>query len=102
MSYGVGCRCGSDLVLLRLWLQPAAVAPIQPLAQELPNSVGVVLKSKKKKKKKKGNGERKSSQRSELQAVVIYFMEGEVAYAKSIWTHRQSQMAWPTGQGPGR
>ena len=34
-----------------LWCRPAAVAPIQPLAWELPYAVGVALKRKKKKKK---------------------------------------------------
>ena len=50
MSYGVGHRCGSDLAWL--WLWPAAVAPIGPLAWEPPYAVGAALKSKKKKKKK--------------------------------------------------
>ena len=36
MSFSVGCRHGSDLVLLWLWCRPAAAAPIQPLAWELP------------------------------------------------------------------
>ena len=35
MSYGVGYRRGSNLVLLWLWYRLAAVAPIQPLAWEL-------------------------------------------------------------------
>ena len=26
VSYGVGCRCGSDPTLLRLWYRPAAAA----------------------------------------------------------------------------
>ena len=36
MSCGVGRRHGSDLALLWLWCGPAARAPIQPLAWELP------------------------------------------------------------------
>ena len=36
VSSGVGRRQGSDLALLWLWHRPAAVAPIQPLAWELP------------------------------------------------------------------
>ena len=36
MSSGVGHRCGWDPVLLWLWCRPAAAAPIQPLAWELP------------------------------------------------------------------
>ena len=49
MSYGVCCRCGLDPKLLWLWCRPAAVAPIGPLAWELPYAVGSALKSKKKK-----------------------------------------------------
>ena len=44
---GVGRRCSLNLVLLRLWHRPAAVAPFWPLAWELTYA----LKSKKKKKK---------------------------------------------------
>ena len=36
MSYGVGRRYGSDLVLLWLWCRPAPVAPIQHLPWEPP------------------------------------------------------------------
>ena len=46
VSYCVGCRCGLDLPLLWLWHGPAAVAPIQPLAWELPYVTDVALKSK--------------------------------------------------------
>ena len=50
----VVCRCSLDpallLLLLWLWLWLAAVAPVQPLAWELPYAVGAALKSKKKKK----------------------------------------------------
>ena len=42
---GVGCRRGSDLVLLWLCYRLASVAPIRPLAWELPCAMGVVLKS---------------------------------------------------------
>ena len=50
MSGGVGCRCGSDLVVLWLWCRPAAAAPIQSLAWEPPYGAAVALKKKKKKK----------------------------------------------------
>ena len=43
MSCGVGLRGCSDLVLLWLWYRPAATAPIQPLAWELPYAVGAAL-----------------------------------------------------------
>ena len=36
MSGGIGCRHGSDPMLLWLWHRLAAVAPTQPLAWELP------------------------------------------------------------------
>ena len=51
MSCGVGCRCGSDLVLQWLWRKSSAAAPIQPLAWKLPHATGVALKQKEKKKK---------------------------------------------------
>ena len=41
-----------DLALLWLWCRLAAVAPIRPLAWELPCATGMALKEKKKKKKK--------------------------------------------------
>ena len=47
MNCGVGHRCGLD----PMWLWPAAVAPIRPLAWELPCASGAALKSKKQKKK---------------------------------------------------
>ena len=46
MSCGVGCRRSSDPALLWLWL--AAVAPIGPLAWELPYATSAALKSNKK------------------------------------------------------
>ena len=46
MSCGVGHRCGSDPELLWLWCRLAAVAPIQPLAWELPHGTGAALKKK--------------------------------------------------------
>ena len=49
-SCGMGCRCGLDLVLLCLWCIPAAIAPIGPLAWELPFAAGVALKRKKERK----------------------------------------------------
>ena len=44
VSCGVGCRCGSNTVLLWLWLRPAAIAPIRALAWEPPYAMGVALK----------------------------------------------------------
>ena len=44
MSCGVGHRHGLDLVWLWLSCRPAAVAPIRPLAWELPYATSVALK----------------------------------------------------------
>ena len=46
MSCGVGHRYSLDLVLLWLWCRPATVAPIQPLAWELPYALGGAPKKK--------------------------------------------------------
>ena len=51
MSYGVGCRHGSDRELLWLWHGPAAIALIRPLVWEPPYTVGTALKRQKDKKK---------------------------------------------------
>ena len=51
VSYGVGCRLSSDLVVLWLWHRPAATAPTLPLAWEPLYATGVALKSKIKTKK---------------------------------------------------
>ena len=53
MSCGVGCRRSFELVLLWLWHRLAAVAPIQPVAWELPYATDVALKNKKQTNKKK-------------------------------------------------
>ena len=46
MSYGVGRRCSSDLVLLWLWCRLEAAAPIQLLAWQLPYAMDADLKNK--------------------------------------------------------
>ena len=43
MSCGVGCRRGSDPMLLWLWYRPEATGPIQPLTWEPPYAAGVAL-----------------------------------------------------------
>ena len=53
MSYGVGCRRGSDPMLLWLWHRPAATALIRPLAWEPPYAVGVAQENTQKRPKKK-------------------------------------------------
>ena len=47
VSCGVGHRCSSAPALLWLWYRPAAAAPIQPLAWELPCAAGAALKRQK-------------------------------------------------------
>ena len=47
VSCGVGRRCNSDLALLWLWRRPAAVAPIGPLAWELPRAAGADIEKAK-------------------------------------------------------
>ena len=44
MSYGVGCRLGSDPVWLWLWRRPAAAAPVGPLPWDLPYVTCMALK----------------------------------------------------------
>ena len=51
MSCGVGLRCGSDPVLLWLWLRPATTVPIRPLAWEPPYAEGAALEKAKRQKK---------------------------------------------------
>ena len=51
MSYGIGRRHGLDLALL--WLWPAGVALIRPLAWAPPHATGAAIKSKEKKKNPK-------------------------------------------------
>ena len=50
-NYGIGCRWGSELVLLWLWCRPAATALIPPLALELPYAADMSLKRKTKQSK---------------------------------------------------
>ena len=52
MSCGVGCRRGSDPVLLWLWHRQAATAPIRPLPWEPPYAVGAAQEKAKKTKTK--------------------------------------------------
>ena len=48
---------------------PAAVAPIQPLAWEIPYAAGMALRSKKEKKKKLNDSTKKWSDKSEDEAL---------------------------------
>ena len=53
ISCGVGCRLGSDPVLLWFWHRPVATAPIGPLAWEPPYATGAAQEKVKRPKKKK-------------------------------------------------
>ena len=55
MSCGIGCRCGSALVLLWLWRRPVATVLIGSLAWEPPCAAGAALKDKTKNKNEKAN-----------------------------------------------
>ena len=48
MSCGVGCRCDSNMVVWWWWCRLAAVALIQPLAQEPPYATSAPTLQKKK------------------------------------------------------
>ena len=50
MSFGVGCRCGSDLALRWLWRRLAARAPNGPLAWEPPYAEVAALERQKRQK----------------------------------------------------
>ena len=64
MSCGVGRRRGSDLVLM--WMWPAAVDLIRPLAWELPYAAGAALKKQRKRaERKEGRKEMKKKGRKE-------------------------------------
>ena len=65
MSCGVGCRRGSDRVLLWLWCRPEATAPIRPLAWGPPYALGAAQKMAKGQKKKKRKKERKKEKKKE-------------------------------------
>ena len=45
--YGIGRRCGLDLVLLWLWCRPAATSLVLSPSWELPYDAGTALKRKK-------------------------------------------------------
>ena len=59
MSYGAGCRCGSDPTLLWLWSRPVATALIRLLAWEPQYAAGEALEKAKRQKQKKQNKTKK-------------------------------------------
>jgi len=67
VSCGVGCRHGSDLVLLWLWHRPAATAPIRPLAWESPFAMSAALEKAKRQKTNKKQTKTKTNKQSPSQ-----------------------------------
>ena len=63
-SCGVGCRCGSDCMLMWLWHRPAAVALILSLAWELSYAASAALKRQRKKKKREKEGRKEKKERN--------------------------------------
>ena len=81
MSYGVGCRHGSDPTLLWLWPRPTATALIGPLAWEPPYAVNVALENAKRKQKKDAYGV-KLAMSSRIVNIVFSYMD-VVSYLSS-------------------
>ena len=61
MSCGAGLRHISDPVLLWLWCRPAAAAPIQSLAWELPCATGAALKRRRRRRRGRKEEEGKTA-----------------------------------------
>ena len=72
MSCGVGCRRGSDPVLLWLWRRLVAIAPIRPLAWEPPYAAGAAQEMAKRQKKKKNKT--KKNPNSEFSVIFVCFV----------------------------
>ena len=65
MSCGVSRRLDSDLELLWLWCRLAAIAPIRPLAWELPYASDAALKKQKERRKEGKEGRREGRKKKE-------------------------------------
>ena len=81
MSCGVTRRGGSDLVLPWLWCRSAAVAPILPLAWELPYAAHMALERKEKEK-------RRNVSRVTLQPQVKFLVEPQKLGTAGSWLPR--------------
>ena len=73
MSYGVGCKHGSDPALL-FWRRPVASAPIQPLAWEHLYATGVALEEAKRQRKKETNKQTRD-ELDKLRVFTYYMMK---------------------------
>ena len=63
MSCGVGCRRGSDPMLLWLWFRLAATAPIRPVAWEPPHAMEATLEKAERQKKQKTKNKKQTKKK---------------------------------------
>ena len=63
-----------DPMLLWLWCRPVAIAPIRPLAWELPYALGVAQKKQKKKKKNKKRKKKKETKKTLFCLLTLLFL----------------------------
>ena len=71
MSCGVGCKHGSDPVLLWFWRRPVATPPISPLAWEPPYATGFGPRKTQKRPKKKKKDANKLICRTETDSHIL-------------------------------
>ena len=86
MSYGVGCRHGSDPEMLWLWCRLAATAPIRPPAWEPPYATGAPLKRQKTKKK---NRDKKTVEK--ISETKSYFLKDKIDKPLAIPTKKKEK-----------
>ena len=99
MSCGVGHRRGSDAVLLWLWHWLAAVAPMRPLAWELPCAEGVALKRQQQQKDigtqiffgEDNSNTLSPKKKASWEALVLETMDGvwQRQWGKEVKNHRE-------------
>ena len=77
MSCDVGHRHALDPELLQLWRRPVAIAPIGPLAWELPYAAGAALENTHTHKKKKEKGKEKSVKTTKIFILFMRKLQGE-------------------------
>ena len=94
MSCGIGCRRGSDLVVLWLWCKPAATALVQPLAWEPQYAAGAALKKTKKKKKKKEKEKIKKKKENKAGCDIHHFYPSSLGWDLVTWHYATVSEAW--------
>ena len=75
MNCGVGCRHGSELVLLWLWCRLAATALIKPLAWEPPYAAGAAQEKAKQTNKQTKEVEYSTIKKNEIMPFEATWME---------------------------